>query len=50
MDNREREMWIQNDEGLYGWWKSSHTTLRNFIKENRVEIDATINRKLGKVI
>lgn len=23
IDDRERELWIQNDEGLYNWWRRS---------------------------
>lgn len=42
MNNREREMWIDNDEGLYCWWKSSRQSKRKFIRENRAAIDAAI--------
>ena len=42
MNNREREMWINNDEGLYRWWKSSGMGITPFIKENREEIDKYI--------
>lgn len=43
MNNTEREQWIDNDEGLYNWWRSSKLSKRKFIKENRAEIDAAIN-------
>jgi uridine kinase len=46
MNNSEREQWIDNDEGLYRWWKSSRLSKRQFIKENREEIDAAIDRAL----
>lgn len=46
INNADREQWIDNDEGLYGWWKSSRMSKREFIRANRVEIDATINRVL----
>jgi hypothetical protein len=42
MNNQEREMWIDNDEGLYDWWKSSKLSKRQFIKEYRTGIDLVI--------
>ena len=42
MNNTEREQWIDNDEGLYNWWKSSRMSKREFIKENRAQIDEAI--------
>ena len=42
MNNTEREQWIDNDEGLHNWWKSSRMSKRGFIKANRVEIDTAI--------
>ena len=44
MNNTEREQWIDNDEGLYDWWKSSRLPKREFIRQNRAEIDAAIER------
>lgn len=44
MNDRERELWVQNDEGLYRWWKSSRLALRAFLRENREEIDRGIER------
>lgn len=43
MNNAERIQWIDNDEGLYSWWKGSHQPKRQFIKENRNEIDRIID-------
>lgn len=56
------EQWIDNDEGLYNWWKSSRTSVvsrytgnttgsqpmnkREFIRQNRTELEACINRVL----
>jgi hypothetical protein len=49
LNNEERERWIDNDESLYTWWKSERMSKRNFIKENKEEIDkkilAVLNRK-----
>lgn len=48
MNNRDREQWVNNDEGLYNWWRSSRVPMRKFITENRAEIDAAIaNVKSG---
>jgi len=42
LNNADRDEWIDNDTGLYRWWKSSRLSKRDFIKENRVELDAAI--------
>lgn len=47
MNNSEREMWIQNDEGLYRWWKSTRLPMRKFIQEYKVEIDTAIDSVLN---
>lgn len=36
--------WIDNDEGLYRWWKSSRQAKRAFIRDNRAELESCINR------
>jgi hypothetical protein len=38
------EQWIDNDEGLYNWWKSSGQSKRAFIKENRTELEECIGK------
>ena len=49
MNNTERSQWIDNDEGLYNWWKSSRLCKRVFISQNRAGIDAAIeNMTSGK--
>ena len=47
MNNRERNQWIDNDEGLYEWWKGSRLSKRAFIQENRADIDDVINNIVG---
>ena len=47
LNNAEREQWIDNDEGLYSWWRSSGQSKRAFIKENKTEIDTAIQNVLG---
>lgn len=39
----EIEQWVDNDEGLYRWWKSERGSKRDFIRRNRAEIEAAIN-------
>lgn len=63
LNDDERSQWIDNDEGLYNWWKSARRqTLnpfsglvrdagqmpkREFIRQNREEIDRAINNVLN---
>ncbi len=42
MNNNDRSQWINNDEGLYNWWKSSRMSMTKFIKE----IDEAITNAL----
>ena len=46
MNNTERELWVMNDEQLYGWYKSSRIILRRFIKANQEIIDGVIKYRL----
>lgn len=46
MNNRERMQWIDNDEGLYNWWRSSKQNKKDFIDDNLTEIDSVINNVL----
>ena len=43
MNDEERRQWIENDEGLYLWKRSSRLPMRQFIRENRAEIDELIH-------
>ena len=36
--------WIDNDEGLYNWWRRSRQSKRSFIKDNRDELESCIRR------
>ena len=53
INDSERALWVDNDEGLYNWWKSSRNSKHKrmskteFIKENRAAIDEVINNVLG---
>ena len=42
MNNRERELWVLNDESLYNWFKASKKSMSLFLKENREELDLYI--------
>jgi len=46
MNNNYRNQWIDNDEGLYNWWRSSRLSKSAFIRENKKEIDEAIARYL----
>ena len=37
------EEWIDNDEGLYNWFRRSRQSKRSFIRENRAELEDCIN-------
>jgi hypothetical protein len=41
------EQWIDNDEGLYRWWKSERKAKRVFIRENRAALEEAINNVTG---
>ena len=36
------EQWLDNDEGLYNWWKSERVSKREFIKVHRAELEEAI--------
>lgn len=38
------EQWVDNDEGLYNWWRSSRQAKRAFVRANRAELAACIER------
>lgn len=40
--------WVNNDEGLYRWWKSSRMSLNSFVKANREELERCISRVLNR--
>jgi hypothetical protein len=47
MNNGEIDQWIDNDECLYTWWRASHQSKRDFIKDNRDELISSINSVLN---
>jgi hypothetical protein len=42
------EQWVNNDEGLYRWWKSERKSLRTFVRENRAELERLITAALNR--
>ena len=42
MNDTERAQWVDNYEPLYLWWKSKRQGRREFIRENREEVDRII--------
>ncbi len=47
LNDEDRRQWINNDEGLYNWQRSSGLSMREFIRQNRQELDACINKVLN---
>ena len=47
-NDHERQLWVENDQGLYNWWKSSRQGITTFVRENREELDAAIARALNQ--
>lgn len=47
LNDTDRSQWIDNDEGLYCWWKSSRMTKRAFISTYRREITEAIENVRG---
>ena len=44
----DRQQFIDNDEGLYDWWRRApETTMRAFIRANRGAIDKVIDNVVG---
>jgi hypothetical protein len=42
MNDRERELWVLNDERLYNEWRASKMGMQRFIRRYRAELDAYI--------
>lgn len=38
-NDKERRLWVLNDEGLYDLWRGSGRPLKAWIRENRETID-----------
>jgi hypothetical protein len=47
MNDRDRRVWVLNDEGLYLWWQASRQSLTAFIRDHRQDLTEYINRALG---
>ena len=46
LNDTDRAQWIDNDEGLYNWFRGSRQSKREFIREHRAELDTAINNAL----
>lgn len=42
LNDHDRQQWVDNDEGLYRWWRSTGLSRREFIRQNRSEIDKAV--------
>lgn len=47
LNDEDRRQWVQNDEGLYNWMRSSGISQAKFIQQNRKMIDDVINNVLS---
>ena len=47
MNDTERSQWIDNDEGLYNWWKASKLPKSRFINLNRLLLTKFIEDRLN---
>ncbi len=47
LTNADISQWIDNDEGLYLWWKRSRQSKTAFIHANHKELVAAIRRVLN---
>lgn len=48
LNDDDRNQWIDNDEGLYSWWRSSRQSKSKFIRENREELTQLILTALNR--
>ncbi len=48
LNDREREMWVMNDEGWYRRWQRFRGSMRSFLRENRTELDQYIRGTLAR--
>ncbi len=48
LNDRERSMWVDNDQSLYLWWLSTGLAKRRFIRKHRAELDRLILAQLNK--
>lgn len=43
---RDLGEWVDNDEGLYNWWRNSKLAKREFIRQNRAELSRIVRAVL----
>jgi hypothetical protein len=48
LNDEDRRQWVQNDEGLYTWWRQSGIGLYRFVRENRAELTVVILAALNR--
>jgi hypothetical protein len=47
LNDAERSVWVDNDEGLHIWQRRSGLSMRGFIRRYREEIDVVIRNVEG---
>jgi hypothetical protein len=48
INDQDRRQWVENDEGLYLWWKGSRMGLYRFVRENRDTLTKIIRDQLER--
>jgi hypothetical protein len=48
LSDSDRAQWVDNDEGLYNWWRSERCSKKEFIMRNRARLTDYINRVLDR--
>lgn len=46
-NDKERALWVDNDESMYLWKRRTGLSMQEFLRENRKEIDYWIDLQLG---
>lgn len=44
IDDKERSVWVLNDERLFLLWRKDGRAIKKFIRDNRIIIDELIDR------
>lgn len=42
INDKDRAEFVENEEGMYRWYRSCRQPLRTFVRENRTDIDRVI--------
>ena len=48
-NDKERQMWVMNDEDIYNWYDRENQSITEFIRQNREALDEMIAERLKEV-